>query len=234
MNPRTLLATALALLPFTGIAAAAAVPKPFTARYAVSQDGQPMGEATVTLRPGPDGSWILRKDTKGTAGLAALLGASTQEASRFRWQGAVPEAISYDYHLAAAGKDKRRHLQVDWTKRQVSVQDGKHASSYPAQPGMVERNTVPLAVGLALGEGKRQLSLPVGVRQAVEVESFKVAGNETVQVPAGSFKAERVERSDAAREFSAWYVPGRYPLPVKLAQSDGGSLVLELVSYSSP
>lgn len=232
MNPRILLAVALALLPLA--AAAATTPKPFTARYQVSQDGQPMGETTVTLRPGPDGSWILRKDTKGTAGLAALLGASTQEASRFRWQGAVPEAISYDYHLVAAGKDKQRHLQVDWTKRQVSVQDGKHADTYPAQPGMVERNTVPLAVGLALGEGRQQISLPVGVRQTVETENFKVAGSETVKVPAGSFQAERVERSDAAKTLSAWYVPGRYPLPVKLAQSDGGNLVLELVSYSQP
>lgn len=234
MNPRTLLAAALALLPLAGTAATATAPKPFTARYQVSQDGQPMGVATVTLRTGPDGSWILRKDTKGTAGLAALLGASTQETSRFRWQGAVPEAISYDYHLIAAGKDKQRHLQVDATTHQVSVQDGKHAASYPAQPGMVERNTLPLAIGLALEAGKQQLSLPVGVRQAVETESFKVAGSETVKVPAGSFQAERVERGDAAKEFSAWYVPQRYPLPVKLAQRDGGNLVLELVSYSSP
>jgi Protein of unknown function (DUF3108). len=234
MTPRTLLAVALALLPLAGTAAAATAPKPFTARYQVSQDGQPMGEATVTLRPGPDSSWILRKDTKGTAGLAALLGASTQEVSRFRWKGTVPEAISYDYHLVAAGKDKQRHLQVDWSKRQVSVQDGTHASSYPTQPGMVERNTVPLAVGLALGDGKQQLSLPVAVRQKVETESFKIAGSETVQVPAGSFQAERVERGDAAKAFSAWYVPGRYPLPVKLAQSDGGNLVLELMSYSQP
>ena len=93
MNPRTLLAVTLALLPFAGTAATAATPKPFTARYQVSQGGEPMGEATVTLRPGPDGSWTLRKDTKGTAGLAALLGGSTQEASRFRWKGTVPESI---------------------------------------------------------------------------------------------------------------------------------------------
>jgi hypothetical protein len=234
MSTRILLAAALALSPLAGIAATASAPRPFTARYQVSQDGQPMGEATVTLRPGPDGSWVLRKDTKGTAGLAALLGASTQETSRFRWQGTVPEALSYDYRLATAGRDKQRRLRVDWPKRQVSVQDGKHASGYPAQPGMVERNTLPLAVGLALDQGKQQLSLPVGVRQTVETESFKVAGTETVQVPAGSFKAERIERSDDAKGFSAWYVPGRYPLPVKLAQRDGGNLVLELVSYSQP
>ena len=234
MNLHTAFACALALLLATGSASAATVPGAFTARYKVSQDGQPLGEATVTLRPGPDGSWTYRKDVKGTAGLAALLGASTQETSSFRWKGAAPEAVSYDYRLIAAGKDKQRHLRVDWPKRQVRVDEGRGVDSYAAQPGMVERNTLPLAVGLALDKGRQQVSLPVAVRQRVETENFKVAGTETVKVPAGSFKAERVERSDAAREFSAWYVPGRYPLPVKLAQRDGGDLVLELVSYSQP
>ncbi|MBA2079216.1 DUF3108 domain-containing protein [Rhodanobacter sp. PCA2] len=234
MNPRTVLACTVALLLTTGSALAATVPAAFTAHYKVTQGGQPMGEATVTLRPGADGTWLYRKDVKGTGGLAALLGASTQETSSFRWKGKVPEAIGYDYRLVAAGKNKQRHLHVDWPKQQVSVDEGKGVNTYPAQPGMVERNTLPLAVGLALAGGGRQISLPVAVRQKVETEDFKVAGSETVQVPAGSFKTQRVERSDAAREFSAWYAPGRYPLPVKLAQHDGGDLVLELESFSRP
>ena len=55
-----------------------------------------------------------------------------------------------------------------------------------------------------------------------------------MHVPAGAFHAERVERSDNAQGFSAWYVPARYPMPVKLSQTDGGNLTLELVSYSQP
>jgi len=52
-------------------------------------------------------------------------------------------------------------------------------------------------------------------------------------VPAGSFNAERVDRTDAERGFSAWYAPGKYLLPVKLSQHDGGDLVMELVSYKA-
>jgi hypothetical protein len=40
-----------------------------------------------------------------------------------------------------------------------------------------------------------------------------------------------VERTDADRGFTAWYVPDRYPLPVKLSQHDGGDMQMELVSY---
>jgi hypothetical protein len=65
----------------------------------------------------------------------------------------------------------------------------------------------------------------------VQVQNFKVTGKETVKVPAGSFDAKRIDRTDADRGFSAWYAPDRYPLPVKLSQHDGGDMVMELVSY---
>ena len=214
-------------------AAAAATPTAFTATYDVSQGGEPMGVATVTLRAAGNGEWIYSKDVKGTGGLAAMLGASMSESSRFRWKGDVPEAVSYDYRLQTGIKNKQRHLAVDWTKRQVTVDEGKGPQTYPSSPGMVERNTTSLALGLALRGGKQQVTLPVAVRQQVQAQSFKVTGKETVQVRAGSFSAERVDRTDAERGFSAWYVPDRYPVPVKLSQHDGGDLTMELVSYQA-
>lgn len=214
--------------------ATAATPTAFTARYDVLQGGAPMGEASVTLRPAGHGEWIYRTEIKGTSGLAALLGASTTETSRFRWKGDVPEAISYDYQLIAAGKHKQRHLTVDWATRQASMDEGKGPQTYPATPGLVERNTIALALGLALRDGQRQITLPVAVRQAVEMQHFAVTGKQPIKVAAGRFDAERVDRSDAQLGFSAWYVPARYPVPVKLAQHNGGDLVMQLVSYSQP
>jgi hypothetical protein len=232
MTIRTVLSPLLGLgLLLATQAAIAATPTAFTATYNVSQGGEPMGVATVTLRAAGDGEWIYGKDVKGTGGLAAILGASMTEASRFRWKGDVPEAISYDYQLQTGIKNKQRHVTVDWAKRQVTVDEGKGAQTYPASPGMVERNTTALALGLALRDGKQQVTLPVAVRQQVQMQSFKVTGKETLKVPAGSFTAERVDRTDAERGFSAWYVPARYPLPVKLSQHDGGDLTMELVSY---
>jgi hypothetical protein len=216
---------------FATAGAVAAPPHPFVATYNVSQGGQPLGVAQVSLRAADDGTWLYRKDVKGTGGLAALLGANVNESSRLRWKGDVPEAISYDYQLQAAIKNKQRQLRVDWTRRQVTVDEGKGPSTYPAQPGMVERNTLPLALGLALRNGQQDVALPVAVRQTVETQHFKVTGKDTITVPAGRFNAERVERTDADRGFTAWYVPDRYLLPVKLSQHDGGDMVLELVSY---
>lgn len=211
----------------------AATPTAFTATYNVSQNGQPLGVAKVSLHPADNGAWIYSKDVKGTGSLAAILGASLKESSRFRWKGDVPEALSYDYDLQTGIKNKTRHLTVDWEKKQVSVDDGKGADVYPATSGMVERNTLSLALGLALRDGKQQAALPVAVRQQVETQNFKVTGKERITVPAGSFEAERIDRSDADRGFSAWYAPKRYPVPVKLAQKDGGNIEMELVSYQA-
>jgi hypothetical protein len=71
----------------------------------------------------------------------------------------------------------------------------------------------------------------VAVKQAVENQQFKVSGKEKVTVPAGSFDAVRVDRTDADRGFNAWYVPAKFPVPVKLAQKDGGDLTMELVKF---
>jgi len=213
--------------------ALAATPKPFTATYAVARGGSALGTATVSLRPAGNGEWIYRKHMQGTDGLAALLGANLDEHSRLRWKGDVPEAISYDYEFDAAIKRKQRHLRVDWNRRKVTVDEGKGVITYAAVPGMVERNTTALAIGLALRKGKRQIALPVAVRQQVEMQHFKVMGIEAVGVPAGRFQAQRVDRTDADRGFSAWYVPDRYPLPVKLSQHDGGDITMQLVSFET-
>lgn len=234
MTIRSLLAPLLCIGLLLGSPVArAATPGAFTATYNVLQGGQSMGVATVRLQPGNDGTWIYSKDVAGTGGLAALLGANVKESSRFRWKGDVPEAISYDYQLQAAIKQKQRHMTVDWARNQVSVDEGKGPQSYPTTPGMVERNTLALALGLALRDGQKKVALPVAVRQEVQTQNFAVSGTETVKVPAGSFQAERIDRTDADRGFSAWYAPDRYPLPVKLSQHDGGDMVMELVSYQA-
>jgi len=223
------LAAALTL-PAT-IAFAADVPQSFIATYHVLQGEQPMGDATLTLKPAGNGQFEYTDKITGTSGLAAALGASTSEVSRFTWAGKVPQAVSYSYAFASAFKPKNRKLVVQGSTVQVDDNGKRH--SYPMQPGMVERNTLPLALGVALRDGAKSATFPVGGRQAVEMQTFKVvAASENVRVPAGSFDAVRVDRTDQNRAFNAWYVPEKYPVPVKIAQKDGGDLTLELVSYS--
>ena len=226
----TLLRASLGLaLALPAAAFAADVPQSFTATYNVLQGGSPLGNATLTLKPAGNGQFEYSNTTQGTAGLAAALGANSSEVSRFTWAGTVPQAVSYKYKLSAF-KEKTRDLTVSGNAVTV-VDNGSKTFNYTAPAGMVERNTLPLALGVALHGGAKEATFPVGVKQAVETQSFKVAANEKVTVPAGTFQATRVDRTDQDRGFSAWYVPAKYPVPVKLAQKDGGDLTLELVKF---
>lgn len=233
-TPSRKLAAGLVLALATSAAFAATPPQPFTATYQVLRDGETIGQATVQLKAVGNGQYQYSNDLKGTSGLAAMLGASSSETTRFRWNDDAPETLTYVYRMETAIKHRQRRLQADWSTHRVSVTDNGKRFGYATAPGMVDRNTLPLALGLALQDNKRNVTLPVGVKQHVESQQFQVKGNETVKVPAGTFQSERVERIDSGKPFDAWYAPQKYPVPVKLAQSDGGDLTLQLVDYRQP
>ncbi|WP_233843421.1 DUF3108 domain-containing protein [Dyella sp. 2HG41-7] len=232
LNPARSVLAGLALAVLT-TSAFAAQPTPFTATYQVSREGEAMGEATITLKSLGNGEFEYSNQIHGTSGLAAMLGANSSDVTRFRWNNNAPETETYSSKVSAL-KTKQRTMQVDWNTKQVSVDEGKGVTNYAAAPGMVDRNTMSYALGLALRAGNQNVTLPVGVKQRVEQQQFKVQGTEAVDVPAGKFQAERVSRTDSDKHFDAWYVPKQYPLPVKIAQSDGGNLTLQLVHYSTP
>jgi hypothetical protein len=224
----------LALVVSTSAAFAAPPPRAFTATYQVSRDGEAMGQATITLKSLGNGEYEFSNQTKGTSGMAAMLGANSSEVTRFRWNNDTPETESYEYRMTAAIKNKQRHMLVDRSTQQVSIDEGKGVTHYASAPGMVDRNTMSFALGLALQDGKQSVTLPVGVKQRVESQQFKVQGTEAVKVPAGNFQAQHIVRTDSNKSFDAWYVPKQFPLPVKMAQTDGGDLTLQLVSFSTP
>lgn len=223
-------ATALAVFCTTAIAAP---PVPaFTARYRVLQNGSPIGEATLTLAPGANGTWTFTTASKGTAGLASLLSASTREVSTFKWAGDLPQGISYDYAMNSAFKQKRRSVRFDWASHTVDVNDNGQFH-FATQPGAVERHTIPLALAAGLAAGKSNFTLPVAVRDRIETQHYSAQGKQTVSVAAGTFDATRVSRTDGGDAFEAWFAPSKVPAPIKIDQRGKNAFSLELESWSA-
>jgi len=224
---------AVALTTVLGSAIAAAPPLPaFTAHYRVLQNGSPIGRATLTLAPGADGTWAFTTQSEGTAGLASLLAAGTREVSTFKWVGDSPQGISYDYTMKSALKQKHRSVRFDWASHTIVVDDNG-TSRFPTQPGAVERHTVPLALAAGLAAGKTTFALPVAVRDRIETQHFTARGKQNVSVPAGTFDATRVSRTDDGEGFAAWFAPGKLPAPVKIDQRGKNAFSLELESWSA-
>lgn len=229
-NLRILLALTLACTAGTALAAA---PLPaFTAHYRLQQDGTPIGKATLTLAPGDDGTWTFTTASQGTSGLASLLAANTREVSTFKWVGDLPQGIDYDYSLKTALKSKHRSVNFDWARHVIDVNDNGRFS-FTTQPGALERHTVPLAIAAGLAAGKTSFTLPVAVRDRVETQHYAAQGKQTLTVPAGSFDAIRVSRSDGGDAFEAWFAPGKLPAPIEIVQRGKHDFSLELTDWSA-
>ncbi|HEX5487643.1 MAG TPA: DUF3108 domain-containing protein [Rhodanobacteraceae bacterium] len=224
---------AIVLATTFGVAVAATPPLPaFTAHYRVLHNGSPIGKATLTLSPDADGTWTFTTQSRGTAGLASLLGAGTHEVSRFKWVGNSPQGISYDYTMKTALKQKHRSVRFDWNAHTIDVEDnGTH--HFPTQSGAVERHTVPLALAAGLVAGEASFTLPVAVRDRIDMQHYTAHGKQSLTVPAGTFDAIGVSRTDGGDGFEAWFAPDKLPIPVKIEQRGKNVFSLELENWSA-
>lgn len=221
------------VLTVVGGTAIAAAPLPaFTAHYRLLRDGSQIGTATMTLAKAGDDTWTYTTQSRGTSGLASLLGASISERSTFTWVGDLPQGESYDYLMKTAIKQQHRAAQFDWAHH-VIVMDDRGTFRFPTQPGALERHTVPLALAAGLATGKTRFTLPVAVRNRIEMQQYVTRGKRDVSVPAGRFEATIVVRTDGGDPFEALFAPAKLPVPVKVDQRGKDEFSLELESWSA-
>lgn len=221
-----------ALLLVACVAGAAPAPLPaFAAHYEVLRDGGPIGVATLTLAPGMDGAWTFTTATRGTSGLAGLIGARSEETSVFHWVGRLPQCDRYDYHLDAGFKDRQRTVRCDWRADTIVVND-RGTYRYATVTGALERHTVPLALAAGLAAGQRNFALPVAVKDRIQVQHYAAQTRASITVPAGTFNAIRVVRTGGGHPYEAWFVPGKLPVPIKIDRHGKHDLALVLQRWT--
>jgi hypothetical protein len=220
----------LSLLFAIGSAHAAGL-KPMSAVYAVTRDGEAIGDSHFTLKQNADGTWTLTSDTRGTSGKARLLGLDVHEEAVFRWNDGKPQSLVYDYRQNSMLKNRTRHIEFDAADHQAHAQENKDRFTYATPPGTTDRGTLQLLLAAAVVDGVRDIDVPVAIRDRVEQQRYAVTRTEAIHVPAGNFNATRVERTDNPGKAINWYAPNAGMLPVKVQQisGDGATVVLELV-----
>lgn len=212
---------------------AAALP-PWHARYEVLRNGSPLGEATMRLMPGTGDTWVLETHTRGTRGLAGVAGAEISERSVFRWRDGLPVLVSYDYRQKVAWKRRERSLRWSDDRTQVLSRSDDRSWSLPGGDGrVVDRQTVALAMAAGLARGVDAASFPVADRDELETMRFEAGATETIDVPAGSWPARRVERirTKPGRTTTSWVVEAYAWMPVRIVQTeaDGETIEMRLV-----
>jgi hypothetical protein len=196
---------------------------PFRAEYDAYRNGDALGRTTLELADNRDGTWTLRSETRGTAGLAKLAGIHIVETSHFRWRDGRPEAIDYDYRQESALKDRTRH--ADFASGEARVEEGGKSFRYAVVPGLVDRHAVTLAIANDLRRGATAFDYKVAVKDRVEDMRYERVGEESVDVPAGTFQATLMRRvgepgSDRKRVARSWFAEKLGWLPVEIEQTD--------------
>ena len=235
-SPTRLLSLLLALvLPPLAIAAQAAAPAPFSAQYRVLRDGDAIGQATLSLSNARNGEYVFSNVTRGSAGLAALLGLDVSESSRFRWHDDAVQDLGYRYHMQSAFKSITRSTAFDWPGGRITLRDGHAQQHYAAVPGTVDRNLAVLVLALHVAAGARgTVVVPVAMADHVSQQHYAIAATPVgVRVPAGDYQAYAVQRSDADNGLRAWFAPPMLA-PVRMEQRDGKGTVYLLELERAP
>jgi|GEM_PF-283377 len=235
-SPLQLLSLLLALvLPPLAIAAQAAAPAPFSAQYRVLRDGDAIGQATLSLSDARNGEYVFSNVTRGSAGLAALLGLDISESSHFLWRGDAVQDLGYSYHMQSAFKSITRSTAFDWPGDRITLRDGHAQQHYAAVPGTVDRNLAVLVLALHVAAGARgTVVVPVAMADHVSQQHYAIAATPVgVRVPAGDYQAYAVQRSDADNGLRAWFAPPMLA-PVRMEQRDGKGTVYLLELERAP
>jgi len=234
---KTLLAAlALNLAALAPALAAEAPLKPFHGEYATLQNDSELGRTTLDLRDNGDGTWTLRSETNGTAGLAKIAGIHIVETSRFHWQNGRPVALVYDYRQDGGFKQRTRHAEFDWKAGQVRVAESGDFN-YATVPGLIDRQSVTLALASDLLRGATRFDYKVAVKDHVEDTHYTRGAVESLTVPAGTFKTQVMQREgdagdDRRRVARSWFAEslGWMPVQIEQTQKKGDTVTLKLVS----
>jgi hypothetical protein len=231
---RNLLLVLLAAL--TPAVAFAGAPKPYTARYEVLRNGERIGEATIRFAALANGRYDFTTQTRGSEGLASVLGVSIDERSILRWHGGRPETVAYTFAQKVGWKSKQRSLKVDAAGQRITSTDKGQEIPLAYQAGVLDRHAISIALMQDLAAGRTgDLQYTVAERRELGTQRYRTSGASSVETPMGTLSATRVDRvreSSDGRVTQFWLAPRHGYVPVKMLQKepDGESIEMRIIS----
>lgn len=240
---RRLIAALLTTLCLSAAAPAATAdtftpPPDYTAEYEINKGPLTLGRATLKFaRLGTDG-YLYRLYTRPTGMASLFTDASIRERSRGRIteDGFRPE--QYVYNRTGDDRARRAELTFDWERGRVHNDVGDHPWNLRIPEGTLDRVVSPLQLMHDLTEldGRDQLTYRIADGGELKTYTIHIRGEETVETPAGRFRALKVVRTaeDGDRETRLWCAPALSYLAVKVEQweADDGSTELLLTEVS--
>jgi hypothetical protein len=196
---------------------------PFTATYDVRRNGDLLGEATMTLARGPDGTWQFSTMTRGTAGLAKIAGVRIEERSRLRELNGALETVSYHYSQRTGFNHRERSVQVAPAQQRIVMRDRDREVTAPYVGGVLDRQGVTLALMQATATpAATDWRFPVADRGKVDEHRWRRSAAVRLRTALGTERAIRLERvrDSADGKRTLLWLDRETGLPLKIRQDD--------------
>lgn len=200
---------------------------PFVAQYSLSKRGMTIGEIRLSLAR-EDNRWRFETQAKA-AGMARMFSDDTITESTLLAIGDNGiRPLHYRYLRSGNKHGKDLQTEFDWKKATAKVTAKGESTSVELNAGTLNEHSVTLALILATQAGFSEKTYTVLDGTKVETQTFTLANNETVKVPAGKFDTVKVIRKHGSRETIGWYAPMLNYLPVKIQSFKDGKLKSEM------
>lgn len=190
----------------------------FTSTYRASAAGM-RASAVRSYGPSENGRWELRSQME-----VRLLGArigQAEETSQFLWQEEVP--VPEQYHFRQSGLGGRTEsVTFQWENQTaLSIEDDQQWQ-LPLDAGVQDKLSLQAWLAVQLASGiNGDLLVPVADNERVELQRYRIMGEEVLETPLGRLATLRVDRirdDDSPRQTRFWLAKDWFMLLVRLEQ----------------
>lgn len=229
---RLLLALTL-LLATAGAAAEFTAPPDYRAEYELNKGPLTLGRATLEFQRLAGERYLYRMYTRPTGMASLFYDDRIHEHSRGRItaDGFRPER--YVYRRSGDDKAREAELTFDWEANEVFNDVGDHPWHLDIPPDTLDRVVSPLQLMHDLAERGDRDTLTYRIADGGKLKTYtlSIAGEETVDTPAGRFRTLKVVRrdEDGERETRLWCAPALGYLAVKVEQWEEDDGTVELL-----
>ncbi|MCO6411860.1 MAG: DUF3108 domain-containing protein [Thiogranum sp.] len=202
----------------------------FVAGYDVMLNGIKVGSAKFSLSHLRGNEYLYRSEAART-GVAGLFGAKpAQESSRWRLTENGIEVLEYRARHPGGDDDDNSHLLFDHEKLRVANRGAGEQWDIAMPEGTLDSMVMQLAMLFDLRDGKQVFEYPVAVRGRIKHYRFERAGEDTTELPLGSYRTLKLERKDDDRDKSwIWSAPELNYFPVRFIKQKSSGLKTEIL-----
>lgn len=217
--------------------AAASMPPDFKASYEVTRGSMKIGNSTIELITGNNGTYTYKSRSWPVRWVAWFLKDKLNETSKGRITGNGIRPDSYHYQRTGGSSEREAKLDFNWEDMSVenNVEDSRWKMEIP--PGTLDKLVSQLGMMYALANGETDINFNIADGGKLKEYRFKVVGEETLELPAGTYRTIKITklRDNNKRETYIWCAPELNYLPVRIWQreKDDSEYQSDLESYSS-